>query len=150
MMKVAEVEAKSLTQILLRLGELQNQRLDSAYILSQCYDGASVMSGAKRGVQNILQDTLNRKLPHVHCYNHQLHLVVTHAMEAEAKVENFFPIFANSCMCFSAGMLLPTHMVAIKLMDVLSRQVPTEDIGMACRNAPEDGAAAAIRRARLA
>jgi len=35
-------------------------------------------------------------------------------------------------------------------MDVLSRRVPAEDIGMACRNAPEDGAAAAIRRARLA
>ena len=34
-------------------------------------------------------------------------------------------------------------------IDVLSRRVPTEDIGMACRNAPEDGAAAAIRRARL-
>jgi len=35
------------------------------------------------------------------------------------------------------------------LMDVLSRRVPTEDIGMTCRNAPEDGAAAAIRRARF-
>jgi len=35
-------------------------------------------------------------------------------------------------------------------MDVLSRRVPTEDIAMACRNAPEDGAATAIRRARLA
>jgi len=33
---------------------------------------------------------------------------------------------------------------------VLSRRVPTEDIAMASRNAPEDGAAAAIRRARLA
>jgi len=35
-------------------------------------------------------------------------------------------------------------------MDVLSRLVPTEDIGMTCKNAPEDDAAAAIRRARLA
>ena len=35
-------------------------------------------------------------------------------------------------------------------IDVLSRRVPTEDIGMAYRNAPEDCAAAAIRRARLA
>jgi len=35
-------------------------------------------------------------------------------------------------------------------MDVLSRRVSTEDIEMACWNAPEDCAAAAIRRARLA
>jgi len=35
-------------------------------------------------------------------------------------------------------------------MDVMSRRVSTEDIEMACRNAPEDGAADAIRRARLA
>jgi len=35
-------------------------------------------------------------------------------------------------------------------MDVVSRRVPTEYIEMACRNAPEDGAAAAIRRARSA
>ena len=51
-MKVAEVDAKSLTQLL--LGGLQNKRLDPAYILSQCYDGASVMIGAKWGVQKIL------------------------------------------------------------------------------------------------
>jgi len=30
-------------------------------------------------------------------------------------------------------------------MGVLLRWIPTEDIGMACRNAPEDGAAATIR-----
>ena len=78
MINVAEVDAKSLTQSL--LGELQNLRLDPAYILSQCYDEASVMSGAKGGVQKILQDTLNQKIPYVHCYSHQLHLVVAHAM----------------------------------------------------------------------
>jgi len=104
MIKVAEVDAKSLTQSL--LGELQNLRLDPAYILSQCYDGASVMSGAKGGVQKILQDTLNRKIPYVHCYSHQLHLVVAHAMEAEAKVKNFFQslrtavcVFPQECCC---------------------------------------------------
>jgi len=35
-------------------------------------------------------------------------------------------------------------------MDVLSRRVPTENIGMTCRNVAEDGAAAAVRRAQLA
>ena len=103
MMKVADVYAKSLTQLL--LGELQNQRLDPAYILSQCYDGSSVMSGAKGGVQKILHDTLNRKIPYVHCYNHQLHLVSI-CCGGRSQSEEFFQsmrtvvcVFPQECCC---------------------------------------------------
>lgn len=47
-------------------------------IVSQCYDGASVMSGARGGVQALLQNKLGRYIPYIHCYNHQLHLAVVH------------------------------------------------------------------------
>ena len=107
MIKVAEVDAKSLTQSL--LGELQNLRLDPAYILSQCYDGASVMSGAKGGVQKILQDTLNRKIPYVHCYSDQLHLVVAHAMEAEAKVKKIFNLCEQLYVFFRRNVVAHTY-----------------------------------------
>ena len=107
MIKVAEVDAKSLTRSL--LGELQNLRLDPAYILCQCYDGASVMSGAKGGVQKILQDTLSRKIPYVHCYNHQLHLVVAHAMEAEVKLKNFFNLCEQLYVFFRRNVVANTY-----------------------------------------
>jgi len=62
--------------------ELKSHSVDPARILSQCYDGASVMSGSKGGVQKLLQEKLGKAIPYVHCLNHQLHLVVVHAMEA--------------------------------------------------------------------
>ena len=65
MIKASELDSKSLTRSLLT--ELQAQQLDPARILSQCYDDASVMNGGKRGVQKILQDTLGRRIPYVHC-----------------------------------------------------------------------------------
>ena len=49
-------------------------------ILSQFYDGASVMRGVRGGVQALLQKKLVRYVPNIHCYNHQLHLGVVHAM----------------------------------------------------------------------
>ena len=45
--------------------------LDTANILSQCYDRAcSVMAGQQCGVQKILQQRLGRTIPYVHCYIH--------------------------------------------------------------------------------
>lgn len=50
------------------------------------------MSGKCGGVQKILQDRLGRKIPYVHCLNYQLHLVVVHAMSAEAALLEFFEV----------------------------------------------------------
>ena len=61
-------------------------------VLSQCYDGASVMSGVHEGMQKIVQEELQREVPYVHCFNHQLHLVVVHAMSSDFTVENFFSV----------------------------------------------------------
>lgn len=52
-------------------------------ILRQCYDGSSVMSGIRGGVQALLQNTLARYMPYIHCYNYQLHLVVVHVIQSE-------------------------------------------------------------------
>lgn len=38
-------------------------------IISQCYDGANVMSRDNGGIQRIIQTTLNRRVPYVHCCN---------------------------------------------------------------------------------
>ncbi|KAJ3590154.1 hypothetical protein NHX12_008108, partial [Muraenolepis orangiensis] len=50
------------------------------------------MSGRHGGVQRLLQDELGREIPYVHCFNHQLHLVVVHAMSGERAIEDLFNI----------------------------------------------------------
>lgn len=75
------------TQILSHLSKLS---YNADNIVSQCYDGASVMSGARGGVQAILQQKLGRDIPYVHCYNHQLHLAVIHAVQSEPLAKKFF------------------------------------------------------------
>ncbi|KAM3621706.1 uncharacterized protein V6R79_014779 [Siganus canaliculatus] len=76
--------------------ELMTHLSDAGYsadnILSQCYDGASVMSGVRGGVQALLQKKLARYVPYIHCYNHQLHLVVVHAMQSEPCAKRFFDL----------------------------------------------------------
>lgn len=59
-------------------------------MLSQCYDGANVMSGDDGGIQRIIQRALGRVIPYVHCYNHKLHLVLIAAMESDDIVRLFF------------------------------------------------------------
>ncbi|XP_045075725.1 uncharacterized protein LOC123489869 [Coregonus clupeaformis] len=50
------------------------------------------MSGRHGGVQKLLQNKLDRNIPYIHCFNHQLHLVVIHAMSSEAAVDDFFGV----------------------------------------------------------
>lgn len=82
-----QCDANFLAQMALDL--LDKCKLDSKYLLSQCYDGASVMSGEKGGVQGILQNRLKRKIPYVHCYNHRLHLVVMKTVMID-EIQHFF------------------------------------------------------------
>uniref|UniRef100_A0A8C1RPS8 DUF4371 domain-containing protein n=1 Tax=Cyprinus carpio TaxID=7962 RepID=A0A8C1RPS8_CYPCA len=83
-------DAQTLTDTVLT--ELNKVCLDSSKILSQVYEGAALLSGKRGGVQKILQDRLGREIPYVHCLNHQLHLVVVHAMSAETALLEFFEV----------------------------------------------------------
>ena len=67
MPKADKLDAPSLCTLL--LNTLRDSGLDPSQILSQCYDGANVMSGNQGGVQKILQDSLKKQIPYVHCYN---------------------------------------------------------------------------------
>ena len=50
-------------------------------IVSQCYDGASVMSGHRGGLQKLLSVKCERGILFIHCFCHRLHLVVTDIIE---------------------------------------------------------------------
>lgn len=61
-------------------------------IISQSYDGAAVMSGISGGVQKLLSNTIGRAIPYIHCYSHQLHLVVMQIVKENSCIANFFDI----------------------------------------------------------
>ncbi|KAI6655446.1 Zinc finger MYM-type protein 1-like, partial [Oopsacas minuta] len=58
-------DAKTMANLTLEI--LRNNGLDSKRLLSQCYDGTSVMSGRKGGVQTLIQEKLHPKVPTVQC-----------------------------------------------------------------------------------
>lgn len=72
------------------LDSLRSYGVDDSKIISQCYDGASVMNGKDGGVQKIVQNMLGRSIPYVHCFNHRLHLVVLKSIEINELAEEFF------------------------------------------------------------
>ena len=82
------------------IDELTKTGLSPGKILSQVYDSASLMSGKHGGVQKHLQQKLHRDIPYVHCFNHQLHLVVIHALATEQAFLDFSPC-ATQCVSIS-------------------------------------------------
>ncbi|CAB4019496.1 Hypothetical predicted protein, partial [Paramuricea clavata] len=45
-------------------------------LVSNTFDGASVMSGTKGGLQQLIQEHCGRNIPYIHCLNHRLGLVI--------------------------------------------------------------------------
>ena len=81
-------DAKTLTEVV--CSKLEAAGLKTTKILSQVYDGASVMSGKHGGVQRLLQEKEKRNIPYIHCFNHQLHLVIIHCLSADEEILDFF------------------------------------------------------------
>ncbi|KRZ65602.1 Zinc finger MYM-type protein 1 [Trichinella papuae] len=74
------------------LNGLVSAGLDPRYIISQCYDGASVMAGVRGGVQALMQERVKKYIPYVHCFNHKLHLIVINSAAHNKEVHDFFGI----------------------------------------------------------
>ena len=82
------VDAATFTEV--TLNSLTENNIDLSRMLSQCYDGASVMSGKISGVATRIKNKLNRIIPYVHCYNHRLHLVVIRTISEMTFIRLFF------------------------------------------------------------
>ncbi|XP_026821268.1 zinc finger MYM-type protein 1-like [Rhopalosiphum maidis] len=59
-------------------------------VVCQTYDGASVMAGEKNGVQSIIQNIYPMAI-FIHCYAHQLNLVLLHGAKSIKDVKLFIP-----------------------------------------------------------
>ena len=81
LLDLSQLDAECMTTQILQ--HLSDSGYSADEIISQCYDGAAVMSGIRGGVQALLQKKVGKDIPYIHCYSHQLHLAVVHAMQAE-------------------------------------------------------------------
>lgn len=69
-------------------------------LIAQTYDGASVMSGTSGGVQTIIKRTYTNA-SYIHCYAHQLNLVMMKAASINRQVKVFFSNIQGLCAFFS-------------------------------------------------
>ncbi|KAL1249385.1 hypothetical protein QQF64_020390 [Cirrhinus molitorella] len=69
-------------------------------LISQAYDGASVMRGATAGVQRKIQDVYPNA-HYIHCYAHQLNLIMQQATSHIPKVRIFFSDLGGFASFFS-------------------------------------------------
>ena len=72
-----------------------HETLDKAKIsfdgmVSQAFDGASVMSGQYSGLQALICEFCGRNVVYIHCFCHRLHLVVTAAMNNIEELKDHF------------------------------------------------------------
>ena len=59
-------------------------------LVSQSYDGASVMKGDKGGLQALINIHCGRIIAYIHCYCHRLHLVVVDVMKNIVELDEYF------------------------------------------------------------
>lgn len=69
-------------------------------LICQAYDGASVMRGASSGVQKKIHDDYPNA-HYIHCYAHQLNLIMGQATSHISKVRNFFSDLGGFASFFS-------------------------------------------------
>ncbi|KAL2086792.1 hypothetical protein ACEWY4_017851 [Coilia grayii] len=95
----AEAISKVLLQQLGVVCSAEND-VDRERLIAQTFDGASVMRGGTGGVRRKIQD-LSPNAHFIHCYAHQLNLVMQQAVSSVASVRGFFSDICGFCSFFS-------------------------------------------------
>lgn len=92
--------AEQISDIILE--ELKKSNVDKTpdKLIAQSYDGAAVMSGEKNGVQAKIKSVYN-KAEFVHCYAHQLNLILERAANQNKQVKVFFANVEGFAVFFS-------------------------------------------------
>ena len=92
MVEVSSLTAESLTRYILET--LKKHSLDPKHIVSQAYDGASVMSGRCVGVQERVREFAPYAL-YIHCYAHNLNLALVDCVQGVADASEFFSLLQS-------------------------------------------------------
>lgn len=86
--KTNDLTANGFLQVI--VSKIEEHGIDHKKLLSQCFDGASVMSGHRGGLQTLIQNHYNQEIPYVHCFSHRLHLVVVEIVTQNDTCRLFF------------------------------------------------------------
>ena len=98
-----ELDAGALTEKIVSV--LTDQGIDIKKCIAQCYDGASVMSGKRSGVQARFRDIAGSGCIYIHCYAHRLNLVIVDTARGIKEVNNFFGLMEAIYSFFSVSSL---------------------------------------------
>jgi len=95
------------------VGMISSHKLSMSMIRGQGYDGASNMRGEFNGVQKLVRDQ-NPYAFYVHCFAHQLQLVVVAVSTSTPAIADFFnyvPLIVNTvgASCMRKDILLAKH-----------------------------------------
>lgn len=83
-----DLSAKAIGELI--VSSLKTYGINVVKIIAQCYDGANVMKGGLGGVQAVIARELQREIPYIHCFNHQLHLIVKKICDTNSDARVFF------------------------------------------------------------
>lgn len=100
------------------LNELISLEVPADKLIAQSYDGASVMSGAKGGVQAIIRQQYPYAY-YIHCYAHQFNLILEKAASCHKKLKIFFADIQSFATFFSQS----AKRTAI-LDDIVKKRLP--------------------------
>ena len=90
--EATSLDVKSLTEYI--VDTLNKHQLDLACIVSQGYDGASVMSGHCSGVQARLKEFATHAI-YIHCHAHVLNLVLVDSVKSLPDATQFFALLES-------------------------------------------------------
>ena len=85
--EATSLDAESLTSYLLKT--LHDLKLDSTKIVSQGYDGASVMSGRCSGVQQRIREVAPHAV-YIHCYARNLNLALVDCVKGNSDAFHWY------------------------------------------------------------
>ena len=93
------LNSRALTDYIIK--KVSDIELDPRYLISQCYDGASVMSGCNLGVQTLIKE-ICPQATYVHCCAHRLNLILVDVAKHVKAASNLFAHLQTLYIFFSA------------------------------------------------
>lgn len=103
------------------LSELEKMKVSETpeKMIAQCYDGAPVMSGHKSGVQVKIKEVY-KNAHFIHCYAHQLNLIVERCVTGNKQVRIFFSNLEGISTFFSQS---PKRTAVLD--EIVKKRIPT-------------------------
>lgn len=108
--QATSLNAQSLSTYI--LDTLNHNGLDPAAIVSQAYDGASVLSGKCSGVQKCIKEVAP-EATYVHCYAHCLNLALVDSTKHVSDAADFFALMETLYVFISSAKFIKVHAVYI-------------------------------------